>query len=484
VHAGLAPEPDLRARIRQLLPSDTGVQRYLNSPTFPWSMQDGLLLHHRLVYIPEPLRLDVIRKHHDGPLSGHPGVLRTCELITHNYYFPRMQRLVKQYVDSCHLCQTAKPSRHARHGELAPLPVPTAPWTGLSCDFITDLPVSNGMDSILLFVDRMTKMSHFIPCLKSTSAPDFAQLFVSNVVRLHGLPASIVSDRGSIFTSNFWSTLASILKIDPRKSTAFHPQTDGQTERTNQTLETYLRIFVNQDQDDWFDLLPLAEFAYNNTLNESTRMSPFYTNYGFHPRFLSEITPTEVPAADEFASHLRDVHDRLVENVKCTQNFQARHYDPKHKPIEFQPGDLVWLNATNITTTRPSKKLDWKSLGPFKILKRIGLQAYQLELPITMRHIHDVFHVSLLEPYKSTLIPPHGFPPPLPPLYTKDDKEYFEIEAILDSKADGRTTKYLIKWKGYPDSDNSWEPLANISARALVKEFHRRNPGNPGAPRP
>jgi hypothetical protein len=212
-------------------------------------------------------------------------------------------------------------------------------------------------------------------------------------------------------------------------------------------------------------------------------MSPFYANYGFHPRFLSEFTPTEVPAADEFASLLREVHDCLVENVKRTQDFQARHYDRKYKPTEFQLGDLVWLNATNITTTRPSKKLDWKRLGPFKIVKRIDLQAYQLELPITMRYIHNVCHVSLLKLYKSTPMLPHGFPPPLPPLYTKDSHDYFEIEAILDSKADRRTTKYLIKWKGYPNSDNSWEPLSNIPTRALVKEYHHRNHGKPGAPR-
>src|SRR5215472_9360424 len=281
----------------------------------------------------------------------------------------------------------------------------------------------------------MTKMSHFIPCLKSTSAPEFARLFVSYIVKLHGLPDSIVSDRGSIFTSHFWSTLATILKIDPRRSTAFHPQTDGQTERMNQTLETYLRIFCNHEQDDWFDLLPLAEFAYNNASQESTRMSPFYANYGFHPRFLAEFTPTNVPASDDFAAHLYEVHERLVENVKKAQNYQAHYYDPKHKPIEFQPGDMVWLNSTNISTSRPSKKLDWKCLGPFKVLKRIGLQAYQLELPITMRNIHDTFHVSLLEPYKTTSIPPHGIPPPPPPsLYVKDDSEFYEIEAIFDSR--------------------------------------------------
>jgi len=363
---------------------------------------------------------------------------------------------------------------------LASLPVPTSLWKGLSCDFITDLPVSNGKDSILVFVDRMTKMSHFIPCLKSTSAPEFARLFISYIVKLHGLPDSIVSDRGSIFTSNFWSTLTTILKIDPRKSTAFHPQTDGQTERMNQTLETYLRIFCNHEQDDWFDLLPLAEFAYNNASQESTRMSPFYANYGFHPRFLAEFTPTNVPASDDFASHLHEVHEHLVENVKKAQNYQARYYDPKHKPTEFQPGDMVWLNSANISTSRPSKKLDWKRLGPFKVLKRIGLQAYQLELPITMRNIHDTFHVSLLEPYKTTSIPPHGIPPPPPPLYIKDDQEFYEIEAILDSRRVKNRLEYLIKWKGCPDSDNSWEPRFNIPARALLKEFHRRNPTKPG----
>jgi len=143
-------------------------------------------------------------------------------------------------------------------------------------------------------------------------------MFVSHIVRLHGLSDSIVSDCGSIFTSNFWSTPPLILKIDPRKSTAFHPQTDGQTERMNQTLEAYLHIFCNYDQNDWFELLPLAEFAYNNTVQESTRMSPFFANYGFHPRFLAESRPTSTssshaaPAAEEFASYLHNIHERLV----------------------------------------------------------------------------------------------------------------------------------------------------------------------------
>jgi len=229
VYAVEAVAPTLQERIISSYPTDAVVSQHLPNLQLPWSCRDGLLLYKNLIYIPEfsSLRMDILREHYDMPLVGHPGVARTVELITRNYWFPGINSFTKDYVNSCHSCQQGKAPRHLRHGELAPLPVPDAPWKGLSCDFITDLPVSNGKASILVFVDRMTKMTHFILCSKSTSAPEFAQLFVSHIVRLHGLPDSIVSDRDSIFTSNFWSTLTSILKIDLRKSTAFHPQTDG-----------------------------------------------------------------------------------------------------------------------------------------------------------------------------------------------------------------------------------------------------------------
>ena len=273
-----------RSQILASYDTDAIAQQHLPTPmSSNWSCKDGLLLYKGLIYVPETLRMDMLREHHDAPLAGHCGIARTLELITRNYWFPGINSFVKDYVNSCFLCQQAKIPRHLRHGELASLHVPTTPWKGLTCDLITDLPVSCGMDSILVFVDRMTKMSHFIPCSKTLNAPEFAKLFVSHIVRLHGLPNTIISDRGSIFTSHFWSTLSSILGIDACKSTSFHPQTDGQTERMNQTLEAYLRIFCNYDQDDWFDLLPLAEFAYNNATQESMKMSPFYANYGLHP---------------------------------------------------------------------------------------------------------------------------------------------------------------------------------------------------------
>jgi len=485
VHAALVSDISLRDEIISAYSSDAVARQHAVLQS-PWSYDaTGLLLHKGLVYVPESLRMSVLQQHHDVPLAGHPGIGKTLELLSRNYWFPGFKSFVKDYVNSCHLCQYSKSSRHPRYGELASLPVPSSPWKGLSCDLITDLPISNGYDSILVFVDRMTKMAHFIPCLKSTSAPDFARLFISSIVKLHGLPDSIVSDCGSIFTSLFWSTLSTILHLDPRKSTAFHPQTDGQTEWTNQTLEQYLRIHCNYLQDNWSNFLPLAEFAYNNSSQESTKMSPFYANYGFNPRFLeSEIhLPSEshtALAAQDFALQLHEIHERLIENVTQSQNYQAKYYDSKHKPIAFQIGDMVWLNSTNITTLRPSKKLDWKRLGPFRITKRVGLQAYELELPPTMRNLHNVFHVSLLDPVKSTPLAPHGLPPPQPALYIKDSEEYFEVEDILASKRINNQLHYLIKWKGYPSSDNSWEPVANIPAKGLIKEFHRRNPGWPG----
>jgi len=274
-----------------------------------------------------------------------------------------------------------------------------------------------------------------------------------------------------------------MLGIKPRLSTAFHPQTDGQTERMNQTVEQYLRIYCNYQQDNWYELLPVAEFAYNNSHQPTIGCSPFYANYGVHPRFhtnpkiSSEID--SVPAAKELADRLQQIHDILIENVKSAQNTQARYYDAKHKRVEFAVGSKVWLSTPNIRTQRPSKKLDWKRAGPFTIIERIGLQAYRLQLPPTI-HIHPVFHVSLLEPYKENPFP-HRVDIPPPPIVVTDNGEEWEVEQILDSKISHRRLFYLVKWQGYPISDNSWEPAANLKhSPELIKAFHSQYPSKPG----
>ena len=457
VHANTTPEASLRSRFISALETDPLTEKYRDNPTSPWSWQDGLLLHDNLIYVPhdDALRVELMRTHHDDPLAGHYGVAKTFELLSRNYYFPGMHAYVKKYVSTCDLCSHGKTPRHPKHGELAPLPAPPGPWKGISCDLIVDLPESNGYDSVLVFIDRLTKMSHLIPCNKTTSAPEFARMFLDHIIRLHGIPDSIVSDRGSIFTSQFWKALSKSLDLKQRLSTSFHPQTDGQTERMNQTVEQYLRIYCNYHQDNWSELLSLAKFSYNNTQHTSIGCSPFYANYSYNPQFNVELHPFSkypVPTAKERAEQLKALHEELIELIKTTQNQQARYYDAKHKRVEYQVGDKVWLLSSNINTQRPNKKLDWKRFGPYPIIEKIGTQAYRLQLPPSMK-IHPVFHISLLDRYTENDIPGRIQPPP-PPVIIKNQIEY-EVEDILDSKFLRKRLFYLIKWKGYPISDNS-----------------------------
>ena len=267
-----------------------------------------------------------------------------------------------------------------------------------------------------------------------------------------------------------------------RLSTSFHPQTDGQMEQMNQTIEQYIRLYCNYQPDNWTELLSLAEFAYNNAFQTTIKCSPFYANYGYHPRF--SMTPQNqkitmsAPAAATLANQLRTLHEKLIENIKLAQNHQAKFYDARHKPIEFQRGDRVWLLSRNIRTECPNKKLDWKRLGPYTVIERIGTQAYRLDLPRTMK-IHPVFHISLLEQYKPSIIPGRIQEPP-PSIIINGEFEC-EVEDILDSKYLRRRLFYFVKWKGHPESENSWEPATEVeNAPRLTNQFHARYPKKPG----
>ena len=200
-----------------------------------------------------------------------------------------MRKFIVNFVASC-TCSKWKSSRSAGAGQLHPLPIADTPWTCISTDFIVSLPPSKGFNAINVWVDRFTKMCHFIPCNDTVSSPQLVEMFLSNVVKLHGLPSSIVSDQGPQFVSSFWKEVCDKLKISADLSSAYHPESDGQTERVNAILEQYLRCFTCYNQDDWVELLPLAEFAVNNSVSSTTNQSPFFSNYGFNPRaFLGSI---------------------------------------------------------------------------------------------------------------------------------------------------------------------------------------------------
>jgi transposase InsO family protein len=314
-----------------------------------------------------------------------------------------MRRHVRQYIRNCHTCQRSRTPRHRPSGVLRPLPIPSRPWSSISMDFVTGLPWSNGNDAIWVVVDRLTKMRHFVPCRTTTSSSDLADLFLQNVWKLHGLPQDIISDRGPQFASDFWRQLCSRLGISPRLSTAFHPETDGQTERANKTMEQYLRAFVCHKQVDWSQWLPMAEFAANNQHSETTQTTPFLAYTGYHPRCSFDLSPypppaTNNPGALEAVTKLREIHDLVRAEILYAQSKQQEDADRSRLPApSYHVGDKVWLNARNITTRRPSIKLDHKRLGPFTITALVGKYACRLELPLTMK-IHNVFHVRLLEP--------------------------------------------------------------------------------------
>ena len=277
-------------------PRDDDVQRKLTG----FSLNDGIVLFNGLVYVPDSdaIKLKILRQCHDSSSAGHFGQAKTFELVTRDFYWPRLRRFVIRYVSTCDACARAKPPRHRPHGFLVPLPVPPRPWSSISMDFIVGLPPSpSGNDALMVTVDRFTKMAHFSATKTTADAPDIARLFLQDIYRLHGLPADIVSDRDKIFTSKFWRHLLTLLAVKPNMSTAFHPQTDGQTERVNQVLEQYLRVFCEYQQDNWQELLPRAEFAYNNASHSSTGDPPSSPTTATipTPQAPSPVTPSARP---------------------------------------------------------------------------------------------------------------------------------------------------------------------------------------------
>ena len=418
-------------------------------------------------------QLTILKQRHENLTSGHFGVMRTMEAITRDFYWPTLAKDVKEYVESCITCQKSKPLRRKPFGKIMPLPVSIGPWRSISMDFIVKLPVSNGFDSILVVVDRFSKMSHLIPCKETIDAPGTAKLILNHVVKLHGLPDEVISDRGPQFTSKFWREVCSRLGIERKLSTPAHPQTDGQTERMNQTLEQYLRSYINYEQDNWEELLPFAEMAMNNAVSASTRRSPYEANYGFKPRFdfLSETkNDSNVPAADEFLENLKKIWNEVSKNLSLTRERMKTQQGKRREAREFEVGDMVWLETKHLSRTRPSEKLDYKRVGPYKILEKINANAYRLELPIGSRQ-HDVINVEKLTPFiKASDERRSVYPAP----EIVNGYEEFEVERILAERRIKRKKFYLIKWKGYSDAENSWEPEENLEfAQDLLNEFRQ-----------
>jgi hypothetical protein len=354
-------------------------------------------------------------------------------------------------------------------------------------DFIEQLPSSSGFTSILVIVDRLSKQGIFIPTFDTITSVQLAQLFVLHVFSKHGVPSHVTSDRGSEFVSHFFRSLGKALDMKLHFTSGYHPEGDGQTERTNQTLEQYLRAYCNYQQDNWSDLLPLAEFAYNNAPSATTGISPFFANKGYHPNIsVHPERDLSSARAREFAVDLDELHAELRSHIAAAQERYQRSADARRNPApDFKVGDQVYVKAAFFRTTRPSRKLSEKNLGPFEIIAQVGSLSFTLRLPDSMRAVHPVFHVSMLEPATPNTIPNRIQPPP-PPVEIDGEPE-FEISEILDSKIDNRRRLckllYLVRWTGYEgtDEETSWILASELGhALEIVADFHAAYPDKPG----
>lgn len=486
----LAPEDStIQEKVRTLLPTDPTFGPILakvledEDPEKIYSVQDDLLLQEGLVCVPDDpeLKRMILEECHDSPMAGHFGIAKTLDLVSRTFYWPSMQKYIRDYVGGCDICQRSKSRNHKPYGLLQPLPIPERPWSSISVDFITQLPESKGYTAICVFVDRFTKMAHFAPTTDSIDAEGTVQLFFEKVFSAHGLPEDVVSDRGTTFTAKFTKSVFKALHIEQNLSTAFHPRTDGQTERVNSILEQYLRCYIDYQQTNWSTLLPVAEFAYNNTVHSSIKITPFFANLGYHPRFsviVPRVSKDNVPVSDRIQA-LKDLYTTMKINIQSANDRHAKHFNTKSLPQpDLRIGEEVWLDARNLHTSRPARKLDYKRVGPFRVLEKVGTRSYRLDLPKTMR-IHPVFHVSLLERKRPDLIP--GRVPSNPgPLVVAGEDE-FEVESVLDSKLERGKLFYFVHWKDYPISDRTWEPAEFVqNSPQLLAKFHRTNPRKPG----
>lgn len=326
-------------------------------------------------------------------------------------------------------------------------------------------------DAILVVVDRFTKYAFYIPCMKSTSAEDLAMILLERVYAHIGVPSNVVSDRGSVFTSAFWSTLCYCLNSSRKLTTAYHPQTDGQTERQNQTLEHYLRAYVNWNQDDWPQWLPIAQLVYNKTTRRGANESPAQSLMGYRPRFQINIEGPEESAAQNALERAEDFQrnrEKLAEQLGKAVEAMEKQYNKNRKDMQFAVGGIVMLDARNVNQARPSRKLSNRYRGPFEVT-HVWRQSYKLRLYPEMRRLHDTFHVSLLHKYTGN---PRRAPKP-GPLFIDEEEEY-EVGSIIADRRYKGELQFLVRWRGWDSNYNTWEPLNHVRDTVALDAYEKQ----------
>lgn len=447
--------------------------------------EDEVLYYKRKLAVPLSVTVRVLDTIHAGKETGHPGLFKMLALLKQNDLgIPKA--VVAKYLKNCHICNKVKVVKQLPEGPLQPLAIPEKPWNDISIDFVTGL---KDDDAILVVIDRLSKERHYIESKKTATAEDTAKLMIEFVWKYHGLPSTIISDRGPQFVSQLWKHWCQRLGVKAKLSTAYHPETDGQTENANAFMEQYLKAFVDHFQDNYKELLPMAEFSANALVNESTKLSPFMMSRGMQPRMsFQEPTPEMAgPArlriqqkrANEIADQMEKVWNFAKQHLAAAQERMKKNADRSRRPISIAVGDLVWLNMKNLKTDRPLPKLDNRFEGPFEVLEQKG-SAFRLKLPPSME-CHDTFHVSLLKKADNDPLPGQEFSEPGPIIVAPDEQEpEWEVDQVLDVKRSrGTALKVKCRWVGYPD-DVTWHPINNfMNCKELLQEFYIKHPNKP-----
>ncbi|KAK1432277.1 hypothetical protein QVD17_09172 [Tagetes erecta] len=401
---------------------------------------------------------------HKSRYSVHPGATKMYRDLKRNYWWPGMKRDIAKYVAKCLTCAQVKAEHQKPCGMLQPLEIPVWKWEDITMDLVTKLPkTKKGHDAIWVVVDRLTKSAHFLAIREAYSSERMAEIYVNDIVSRHGVPVTIVSDRDTRFTSRYWRKFQEEMGTKLLISTAYHPQTDGQTERTIQTLIDMLRACIIDFGGNWDEHLPLVEFSYNNSYHASIKMAPFEMLYGRKcrtPVSWGEVGQRELAHKDVVAKTNEKI-DIVRARLKAAQDRQKAYADRRRRSIEFQVGDFVLLKVSpwkGIIRFRKRGKLSPRYIGPFKILARVGQVAYRLELPSKLNGIHDTFHVSQL---RKCLADEMAYVP-LDDIEIDEKLNYVEKPvAIKDFKEKILRNKVirqvLVQWKHRKGSDLTWE---------------------------
>ena len=452
------------------------------------SDRDDVLFKNENLWVPNRLDLmiEIIRDAHDQPFCAHSGMNRTEELIKRYYYWSSMRLSIKRYIRNCHKCQRSKASHDDRHGLLTSLSIPSQRWVDISIDFIIGLPDSRGNNVICTIIDRLTKERHYAFCVvddDGLAVEVCVKILLHYVFRTHGLPFFIVSDRGGQFVSRVWKAFCKRLEIKCKLFTAFQSQTDDQTERANQDIETRLRQYCNYRQNDWVDWIDIMEFADNNGVSAITELISFFINKRYHPRMIfdSNLDDYEITRERLLAKQsefIVEEMDRIIEWTKVnvvdvSQKMIARANKTRFS-ISFEIGDYVWLDRRHIKTVRPFDKLDDKKLDSFQVIKRRGI-AYELELSDDM-HIHSVFHFWLLR--KDLRDSLDGQQNDSSGLVIAGETPEWELDDIIQSRYHYHRLQYRCKWSGWDSHDRIWYYVDDgefHNAQDIVDAFHEIN---------